>query len=789
MNNIPIQGGLASFQQPFAESVVALSQNVAAKSAAQSVVSDLEVVANPVTQPASSQIPSKGVVIQGSFVPLELPDDVSLGERVDVKQILVAGEVRYEYLALSDTHSETESSTSNSLKALLQTLKINDESLKVLRQLLGTINSSTPLAANGKLVLADTLVQLLVANGVPQGNLSTQSTQIKDSILTPANQQLRDLLTQTLKSRDHAEKISSNEQFLEKARLVINEIKALGIAGKVALTPLSIDKQAISFPLELAPELKELLQKLTQLSGTQDPAAREIIAEFKKLVASQIETLPVFESRIKALLLDAFSSDGALPGLMKLLQKITLSDDSSGTTLKDFAKKLLVNIERVIQKTANKTELRQVLKDGLQELYKEFNLAPFDKSSAVQVTQPHQVNLHIKGTLRLIENQLTILIASPDLEKELESLSNGVIKQAPRLEALRASLKELLDKQGTLLPEPLRVEVEQKLKELEVLFTSVKSSPDSARRLLLGLRDAIITKAAGEIQLNAHQETLVQLNAAITQIIDDLELADHTTDTRPSNTLPITHKLKELLKNIATDFPLMNDSQGDALLSETYQVIDQLERLTEREVVPAQIKQQLQSLLTKYQQLIEKMTTSAERENGLHLVDRDTLSQVSTMLSSQETLQRFAPLVKAMGEPVFMLFPLLFGNILSQAQLTYRNGGPLLDQRGGHQADSGAELFQRLQISIPLPHLGEVAINIAYRKGELLLNILVQSKNAVDVIERRLPELRKIFCALGYFKNQIEIAYTSLEFAGQSNPLMISEQGVIARAVRYQAQG
>jgi hypothetical protein len=272
-------------------------------------------------------------------------------------------------------------------------------------------------------------------------------------------------------------------------------------------------------------------------------------------------------------------------------------------------------------------------------------------------------------------------------------------------------------------------------------------------------------------------------------VIEELESAVNVGEPRQAGPLSQAHKLKELLKNITLDFPVTKSAQNDDLLSETYRVISQLEQMTEQELVSPPVKQQLQSLLTRYQQLIEKMTTPAEREGGLHFVDRETLTQLTAMISSQDVLQRFAPLVKAMGEPVFMLFPMLFGNILSQAQVTYRSGAFAADDGDSYHEAHGSEVFHRVQISVPLPRLGKVSIDLAYRKGELLLNILVQSKIAHEVLEKHLPKLRRIFSALGYYKNQIEIVDKNLDFTEHLSLLNNFDEGALSRILKYQAHG
>ncbi|MFN8389015.1 MAG: hypothetical protein U0136_01845 [Bdellovibrionota bacterium] len=122
-------------------------------------------------------------------------------------------------------------------------------------------------------------------------------------------------------------------------------------------------------------------------------------------------------------------------------------------------------------------------------------------------------------------------------------------------------------------------------------------------------------------------------------------------------------------------------------------------------------------------------------------------SRLEQLANTQETLNQLNPMMQALGEPALILFPFLAHGLLNHSELSFESSLDRKSLGGGIDDDEDSfdnTPFQRIQISVPLPEIGTVHVDVAHRNEEMLVRFTIADSEASDFIKNRLDELSAI---------------------------------------------
>jgi hypothetical protein len=144
---------------------------------------------------------------------------------------------------------------------------------------------------------------------------------------------------------------------------------------------------------------------------------------------------------------------------------------------------------------------------------------------------------------------------------------------------------------------------------------------------------------------------------------------------------------------------------------------------------------------------------TAEREGEeLQTVLATVLEEVERRIAAQEVLSRLNPVMHALNEPIVILLPLLFHGMMQEGEIAL----DLDDRKEPTDPERrGSEPRRRLSLTVPLPELGAVGVELALGAEEIALHLTVSSEEARSFLEERFSELRLIFAANGFLKTTL----------------------------------
>jgi hypothetical protein len=253
------------------------------------------------------------------------------------------------------------------------------------------------------------------------------------------------------------------------------------------------------------------------------------------------------------------------------------------------------------------------------------------------------------------------------------------------------------------------------------------------------------------------------LGAATGQIAETLrETAELIRKLAPpaGQTSPLEHFLREL-RTITTKQMPPNEA-ARALNSLIKNISEQLDRKNlrgEEQQALGNLLKDLTNLLEKPEQLsaaLAKYVSNSAAKSNLERPEKagNELQQIAARLeqlaATQESLGQLNPLMQAIGEPALILLPFMASGLLTHSEVAvdWKH-----DEAQGNAGRAGG--YQRLQLAVPLPNLGRVDVDVAYRGDEMLIRMHVAEAEAAEFLEKHLPELRQILATRGYARTEI----------------------------------
>lgn len=172
---------------------------------------------------------------------------------------------------------------------------------------------------------------------------------------------------------------------------------------------------------------------------------------------------------------------------------------------------------------------------------------------------------------------------------------------------------------------------------------------------------------------------------------------------------------------------------------------------------PERLKAAIQSLESQLASLDSQKKSDPSTLSKL----QDVSLRLEQMAATQEVLSKLNPVMQALGEPALVLFPFLFQGLLTHSQVTLETKKPWgekTDKDGKNGSGGGGEPFQRIRLSVPLPSLGSVGVDVAHRSEEILVRVTVSNDASAQFIEAKLEGLDERLRALGFKKTELAAA-------------------------------
>lgn len=142
---------------------------------------------------------------------------------------------------------------------------------------------------------------------------------------------------------------------------------------------------------------------------------------------------------------------------------------------------------------------------------------------------------------------------------------------------------------------------------------------------------------------------------------------------------------------------------------------------------------------------------------------QQTATSLEQMAATQETLRQLNPLMQSLGEPALILFPFLFQGLISHTEVTIdpkggrKQGGKHgKDDDGGEDRSEGSrESYQRIQVSVPLPSLGQIDVDIAHRDKEILVRLTTPDSAKAEFLLEQLEHLAALLREQGFERAEL----------------------------------
>ena len=173
------------------------------------------------------------------------------------------------------------------------------------------------------------------------------------------------------------------------------------------------------------------------------------------------------------------------------------------------------------------------------------------------------------------------------------------------------------------------------------------------------------------------------------------------------------------------------------------------------------------ALLENTLQLLSRGTESSDKTlldlaQGMKL--QQALTQFQQLIQTQTTLNQLNPLMQAIGEPALLLFPFLFHGFLAQSEIVVdpeRNKRQKRDKEQQQRRKSkkhSAAPYHQLHVSVPLPYLGQVEVDVAHREKDIYVRFTVPDDEIGKFLLEQLEYLQVLLRKHGFDQAELTAA-------------------------------
>lgn len=188
--------------------------------------------------------------------------------------------------------------------------------------------------------------------------------------------------------------------------------------------------------------------------------------------------------------------------------------------------------------------------------------------------------------------------------------------------------------------------------------------------------------------------------------------------------------------------------------------LNSLSLLSQQTDEPEKVQSKIKQILD----ILKQADLPASQKKGL--LDSKTAGEMNLLASRfeqmsamQDTLNKLNPVMHALGEPALIMFPFLFHGLMSHSEVTFeafRGAEKKKDKKGGG-GESG-ERYRRIQLTVPLPAMGSMHVDIAHRPKEILVRFTSPDAAIVDFMQDKLEHLTRTLRIQGFDKAELYAA-------------------------------
>ncbi len=361
------------------------------------------------------------------------------------------------------------------------------------------------------------------------------------------------------------------------------------------------------------------------------------------------------------------------------------------------------------------------------------------------------------------------------------------------LSALVSELKDVLDAKNLQLLKQLIPNLNEATETLLLLTENVTAENESP--LSKDIRKIFNTIAQSgatlsEINLHSPESTLAALKQfaspeakkILDQVTGELNEKLSTIPTRQEarivgevlkhidRLLSADHKDQQLIQNLLTDlikglprlFAPMPELLGNkAPLSEELTILLKTLEQNLQEIIQSKVgAKELRSALLQAQLGLNDFMKGAslkDVEQAFELLD--LVGSMHQLQNAQSNLQQLNSLLNTFGEPSLFLFATLIGGSFTKLKFTHDPQ----DEEGKKNRGKRSGKYSMISLSLNLPAIGPVCVDLGYKQKELLMKITMTNESVVDFLKPRGVLLRKSLKELGYNVKDFSIEHGEIQ--------------------------
>lgn len=164
------------------------------------------------------------------------------------------------------------------------------------------------------------------------------------------------------------------------------------------------------------------------------------------------------------------------------------------------------------------------------------------------------------------------------------------------------------------------------------------------------------------------------------------------------------------------------------------------------------------NLLSEFSKLASKELVDS-KSNAQRLKTLDQFKKLDSILRSNEIMDQLNPILKSLGEPVFLMFPNLMGNFLTSLEVCFAPHDRVTrDQKEKSDTESSDEdPFIQVQIATEMPKFGKIGIDLKFNSKQLFMELIFENLKVVEFVTPKIWKLseklqeygkRKIFVSV-----------------------------------------
>lgn len=310
---------------------------------------------------------------------------------------------------------------------------------------------------------------------------------------------------------------------------------------------------------------------------------------------------------------------------------------------------------------------------------------------------------------------------------ELRELVSELVKQIDAPQVLSNPPQTAVSLQTAAKGESALI-LRQSADALRAVLKDVHLQPPTADRFLALLHEQLRSVLAGAQEQGGREISLKQIDILIRAVSEELNLQKHGSSSKES----------DAMKLVLTDLKL---AKQDVQTAEHH----------------------LENALSRVQDFA---SNSANQDATGRTLDsksvhelQQLINRLDSLASTYETLAQLNPVMHALGEPAMILFPFIMQGLLQHTEISVNPDAGKKEQQQGKGRSEDLSNFQRIQIRIPLPNLGEIDIDIAHQDKEILTRFTLADSDKATFVQQRSGELRDALQAAEFTLVDVESGF------------------------------